>query len=248
MYLVFGGKTRPFLEATVDNVGYEPMFDRNKVLTHYSEVWSVSGRIILDTASIGSLTLSQAMSNEINSLRSDLLTLIRPRVTFLHDDLTVSCYDLDPSTCIEGPTVEGLQFPRDGQDIFTSGNGYSFTVRCTRAAANNQSAGILEFSETCENVAGGMIIGHVGGAINDAEKQIFKSNEPWKYIQSGSALGLYGYPAIPNPLFQFSLTRPCRPKYYSAEIIYPVPMRFRVDWSYEFESAHPLPNAIPHQF
>ena len=248
MYLVLGGKTRPFLEASVDSVAYDGVFNAFRQMLQYRETWSVSGRIVTDQTVTTTAQAASWMSNAITELRNDLLTMVRPRVTMLNDDLSVSCWDLDPAVCVEGPTIQGIQFPKDGQDIFVTGNNYSFQVVAVKNLVGSNAHGVLEFNESLENTAGGQINGHVGGIINPAEPQIFKQFEPWKYMQSGTAMGQYGYPTIPPPIYPSSLTRPVRRKVYSPEIAYPVPQRFRIDWSYEFESNIALPLVPPHSF
>ena len=248
MYLVLGGKTRPFLEATVDDVAYEGIYNGFRQMLQYREIWNVSGRIVTDQTVTSAAQAASWMSGAINELRNDLLTMVRPRVTMLNDDLSVSCWDLDPLACVEGPTIQSIRFPRDGQDIFVTGNNYAFQVVAVKNLTSSGAHGVLEFNEGLENVAGGQINGHVGGIINPAEPQVFKQFEPWKYIQSGSALGQYGFPNIPPPIYPSSMTRPVRKKVYSPEIAFPVPQRFRIDWSYEFESSVALPLVPPHSF
>ncbi len=236
------------MEATIESVGYDPVFNAWKQLTQYQEVWNVSGRIIQDPANVSSSSAAQWMSGMIAELRAALLNMSRPRITMLHDDLTVSCFDIDPAQCSDGPTISNIQFPKSGDDVFTSGNNYSFQVTAVRNVGSSSNHGILEFQESLEHLSGGLVVDYVGGTINLAEKQIVKENEPWSYLQSGSAVGLYGYPIPPPPIYPQHRTRMKFPKLYAPEIAYPVQQRFKIEWSYEFMSDVALPNALPHAF
>lgn len=244
MYLVLGGKTRPFLEANLDDVSYEGVYNAFNQMRQVKETWRISGRIVNDD--IGGTSAAAAwMTEAVKEFRTDLVTANRPRVTFLTDDMSVSAYDMDPMVCVEGPTIQDISFPI-GEDIYTTGHNYSFGVTATRAVGSGHD--VLEFSESLENSAGGRLIGHVGGIVNPAEPQVFKEFEPWRWSQTGSAVGMYGYPLIPGPIYPANQIRPVRIKLYGPEIIYPVPQRFKIDWSYEFESNVALPPTTPHTF
>lgn len=66
---------------------------------------------------------------------------------------------------------------------------------------------------------------------------------PYTAVQSGRAVGLYGYPPLPSPLFPGYLSEGPSYTYGSAQVL-PGPNRqlrhFPVEWSYKFASDGPL--------
>ena len=83
-------------------------------------------------------------------------------------------------------------------------------------------------------------------AINPAEWQIFQSFQPYIYVQSGTAVGMFGYPLIPDgiwpPAFQLE---PVRPRYGGARKQGPIPQEYVISWEYKFGSTRPL-IGVPH--
>lgn len=88
----------------------------------------------------------------------------------------------------------------------------------------------------------------VGGAINPAEEQIGKQHATYKYMQTGSAVGLFNYPPVPPPVWPGSLKRPNpRLSYTSPQMVGNVLTNYGISWAYEYESPHKL-FGKPHTF
>jgi hypothetical protein len=241
MYLRIGGKTRPFNEATAP-ITYRSIFDAKKRLVQVEETWNISGRVVLQTNAT-----QRRMTVALNLLKTDL-SQYRPDLVFIEDDgVTESALRMLASECIDGPTIEIAGFPVQGSDVYATGMSYTATaigVKPVNGAGQNP---IVEFNETVRNPQGGYELGFVGGAINDAELQVFYQNKPYLYVQSGSSVGLYGYPAPPPPLWpEFQLKRN-QPVYMSPRNIGFVNTYFETQWEYTFGSIYPL-LGLPHSF
>ena len=239
MYLRIGSKTRPFNEARA-SIRYQPIYDAKKRMIAVDEMWDISGRIVLQTNAT-----QTRMTQAINLLRADL-SQDRPNLVFIEDDgVTESAFKLLANECIDGPRFDLAGFPSEGTDVYATGMSYSVAAVARRSLSSNSNP-VLGFNETLSNPEGGTELGFVGGAINFAELQVFRENAPYIYIQSGSAVGMYGHIAAPPPLWpQFQLRRN-KPVYMSARNIGPVNTEFETQWEYTFGSVYPL-IGLPHE-
>lgn len=235
MYLRVGGKTRPFNEARV-SISYAPIYDAKRTLILVDEFWEISGRVILQTNATQS-----RMTAALRLLSSDF-SQKNPSLVFLEDDgVTESFYKLNASDCIEGPEINANGFPTTANDVYATGVTYTVNVRARRRVGGGGSSNpILEFNEQLSNPDGGRVLGFVGGAINFAELQVFQENAPYTYIQSGSAVGLYGHPAPPPPLWPQHQLRRNKPVYLSPRKLGQVNTEYETQWSYEFGHIFPL--------
>lgn len=246
MYLKIDDKVFPFLEATVDDVSYQPMFNVRRQAVRMQIQWQITGRMVYGYSFPTSGNAQQSMTTALNELVNFIQSRNRPKVTLLHDDgATASFFNLDPATCIEGPWIDTTRIPRTAEDIYTASQVYQLTVTAMKLGTTADTD-LISFTETVSQAAGGQIVGCVGGAINFAEKQIFKQHEPYSYIQDGSAVGLLGYPIPPNSIYPSDRARPRRITRVSPRVLYPIPQEFEIRWSDEFISPFPLLDVYPH--
>lgn len=242
MYLRIGGRKRPFNEVKSPVISYRLSYDPYKRVSTIEETWQLSGRIVLQTNAT-----QRNMTTAINLLKEDLFASQRPDLVFLEDDgVTPSAFQLLASNTFEGPLLTEHSFPSDAADVYATGVMWAavFTAKRLPAGTNNP---LIEFAETVANPSGGRIEGMVGGAINFPERQVFKENEPYVYIQSGRSVGLLGYPDPPPPLWPAFQTRRNKPVLMSPRIPGPPSQEFEIQWEYEFMSETPL-LGIPHTY
>jgi hypothetical protein len=79
---------------------------------------------------------------------------------------------------------------------------------------------LLEFEETIQEFPGGPEWVYAGGAINFPERQLGKQHNTYRYVQSGSAVGLLSVPRVPPPIWPFALTRLFKTSKFSVENIF----------------------------
>ena len=240
MYLKIGSALRGFREANV-GVSYRPKFDGLKRMVAVEEVWNITGRVIQNDSAATVTT----MTAKINKLKQDF-SQYRPDLVLLEDDgVTPTSQRLYRRDCVDGPTIMDFELPNDSQNVFSTGISYSAKAEGTRPIGGLSNA-IIEFEESLVCLQGGEIRGLVGGAINPAEWQIFQSFQPYIYVQSGTAVGMFGYPLIPDgiwpPAFQLE---PVRPRYGGARKQGPIPQEYVISWEYKFGSTRPL-IGVPH--
>lgn len=240
MYLKIGGSLRGFREANV-GVRYKPIYDSFMRMVAVKELWDISGRVIQNGVSDTVTT----MTAKIQKLKSDF-GQYRPDLVLLEDDgITPTSQRLYRRDCVDGPTITELALPNDSANVFETGISYTATAEGTRPLGGVSNA-IIEFEETLTPLQGGEIRGLVGGAINPAEWQIFQKFQPYIYVQAGTAVGMFGYPQIPEGIWpqQYQL-EPLRPRYGGARKQGPIPSEYVISWEYKFGSTRPLIGA-PH--
>lgn len=235
MYLKVGNFIRPFNEARA-SISYVPRYDVKRRLVEIEERWDISGRIILQTDATQS-----RMTRALQLLDRDF-GQYRPDLVFLEDDgVTETFLQLRRGDCIDGPYIGESGLPGDGADIYATGVGYRVTMIGVKSVVGAGANVIVSFDEQVAQLSGGEVLGHVGGAINYPELQRFKQHEVYRYVQSGSAVGLYGYLQPPSALWPGAQTRRNRLVKISPRVIGPVRNReYEIRWEYEFESIFPL--------
>lgn len=241
MYLKVGSRIRPFNEADAA-ISYSPIYDAYNRMTSIDERWDITGRIVLQT------NASQAnMTKAIRLLQQDF-NQERPDLIFLEDDgVRESAWALRANECMDGPKVVDSGFPQDPQNVYATGTSYSVSMmgrRAVRSAARNP---ILEFTEEIDPRGGGPIVGYVGGALNYAERQVFKQFDPWTCVQRGSAVGLYGWPIPPGPIWPQAQLERMIPRKVAPRVLGPIQQEFEITWEYKFGWPFAL-TGNPHTF
>lgn len=235
MYLRVGGRVRPFNEADA-SISYVPMFDGSRRMVKVRQIWQIDGVVVLQTNAT-----QTRMTQSLAILEQDF-SQYRPDIVFLEDNgSTPSALQLLSRNCMQGPLMTNFNYPKSPEKVYSNGHPYTATFEADVAVG---SAGnpIMEFvEEVADEGTGGWERVHVGGAINPPEEQIGTQYHPYRYRQSGSAVGLYDYPSVPPPIWPSKLKRP-NPQIVdvSPEIRGLVDQNFRRSWTYIYESAYPL--------
>lgn len=228
MYLRVGQRIRPFNEAEAA-ISYTPVFDAYNRMMYIDERWDISGRVVLQT------NATQAnMTQALRLLQSDF-NQDRPDLVFLEDDrVRESAFALRRNECTDGPRQMGASFPADPQNVYATGTAYTVSMQGRRPVKTASGNPILSFTEEIIPQGGGVIIGYVGGAINYAERQVFRQHEPWTCVQRGTAIGLYGWPVPPGPVWPQAQIEPMIPRKVSPRILGPHQQEWEVSWEYKF--------------
>jgi hypothetical protein len=238
VYLSINSNLRPFNEVRV-SVSYEPMYDVRRRMIAVSEVWDMSGRIVLQDASQSAMTVA------LRKLDSDF-SAYRPDLRLVEDNgQTPAFMQMLAQDCIEGPYIRASSLPSDPADIYATGMSYQISYVGVKSIVGTGSDALMSFTETLDNPRGGVRMGYIDGAINAPELQIFKQREAYEYVQTGSAVGLYGYPKPAPSLWPQFQIEELRPKYMSPRVIGRVNREFEIQWTYRFQSPYRL-QGFPH--
>lgn len=242
MYLRIGGRLRPFNEADA-SISYVPVFDGARRIVKVHQIWQIDGNVNLQTNAT-----QTAMTAALRVLEQDF-SQYRPDLVFLEDNgATPSALQLLAANCLQGPELTNFSYPKNPNKVYATGHPYVATMEADTIASGASGNSILEFrEEVVDEGTGGWERVHVGGAINLPEEQLGTQFAPYRYRQTGTAVGLFAYPQIPPPLWPAKLKKP-DPQItrVSPEVIGAIDQRFRINWTYVFESAYPL-TGNPHR-
>jgi len=240
MYLKIGTTTRPLNENKV-TVSYQPKYSLTRLITEVVETWTIQGVIILE----GEDATPANMATEINAVNA-MMDQVEPDMYVLDDDLELTPWKLLAATCSEGPRVVDFAWTSGEQSIYPVMESYQAIFQATRPIGG----GLVMFAETLTPEPGGTEFVWVGGAINVPEQQVGTQYKTWRVRQSGTAIGLLGYPTPPPAIWPFALTRPASDGWAQATSprkLGRVDTEFAISWNYEFEWHQPLfgtPNRI----
>lgn len=234
MQFRFGAYTRPNNEV-VCSVTYSPVYSITREISHVTESWAIRGRIVLQ----GADATSGGMSNQIRQVEA-MAEQQNASIAMLDDDGAETPWSIRAGECLLGPSASYFSWTTGENDVYTNGQGYSFNVTAKRPI----TSGLLSFTETLQPIdAGGQEYVYVGGSVNYAERQLGSQYLPWRAVQSGSAVGLLGYPVPPPPIFPFAMVKPNQAYVYtksSPRVLGRIDTEFPISWSYEYAWQFPL--------
>jgi hypothetical protein len=227
MILQVGSLRRPNNEAVV-TPSYQPIYDLTRKVEAMRIRWDVSGRVVNFPVATQAIT-----SREIEAFYS-AVTSPNPRLQLLGDDGSPTPFVLDPSRLLNGPSLIDFSFPTSEAEVYVTGLSYRLTFEGTQYVGRGDSD-LIEFSEEVSGDPGGVTYVYVGGAYNLPERQVATQNKSYKYVQSGSAMGLLAYPLIPPPIWPFALMSEPRVVRSSPQNLGMVDTNYRISWEYNYE-------------
>lgn len=107
---------------------------------------------------------------------------------------------------------------------------------------------LKNFTETLRFSGGGPRVTCVECVNIDPQPQVLTLLTAYRATQIGSAIGMFGYPPIPAPIFPGALEEAGEPAFTAPRLQYGTYVDFGVSWSYRFISPSPLiglPNQWP---
>lgn len=134
----------------------------------------------------------------------------------------------------------------DGAELSTFRT-YSITATCDYPYGPVTNP-LKSFTETLAFSGGGPRRIVVECAFGPPQPQIVNQFTAFRATQTGSAVGMYGYPPIPPPIFPAALVENGSPSFTGGQLRNGVYVDFGVQWAYRFESPTPLiglPNQWP---
>lgn len=235
MQLRYGSYTHPLGEPAVV-ISRETLESETGIPYAYRERWDIMGLIVGSTAA--------AINSSVSALRAAYAQ---------HDrDVTLLLPNGSPSThrIISAGTIGGVRVVRPPS--FPVGTGpegitkRTFAVSLEAMIPATATNVLLAFRETVTASGGGPRYGWLETKSGPPIQQQLRRATIWRAVQSGSAAGLFAYPAVPGPLWPAALAE-------EPEIQYDSPARrgsdfieYRVSWSYRFEYSRPL-RGRPHK-
>lgn len=197
--------------------------------------WSIQGQLIGSSAT--------ELATKMNALDAAYSRYFFDAV--LTDNSGVELRRMRTGTSVSGVRPTPPSYPAD-RTAFTTYMPYTVSLTAEYPIGpKGQEGGIdpfqlLSFSETIALSGGGPRYVVIQTANTKPQRQMLFSHTPYRAIQSGSAMGRFGYPPIPKPMFPGAQVA-------APNITRNGPRRegfklegYAISWSYEFESAEPL--------
>lgn len=238
MRLQIGSVIRPNNEAVV-TPSYSPIYDFTRLVSAMKIRWEISGRIVnFPTAT------PRQTTTELKALETALLQK-EPYLAMLEDTANVETFFvLNPVNCSQGPNLIDFSIPTSEQEVYATGGAYKAVFEAIQKIGPGSD--LLEFSEEVSLGSGGVTYVYVGGAVNFAERQTATERKSWKYTQSGSAVGLLNYPAIPPPIWPFAQMEYPRVVLQNPRVRGARDTEYPISWEYTFEW-HTQLIGVPHR-
>ena len=226
MLLEIDSVLRPNNEAVV-TPSYSPIYDFTRRVEAIRVRWEIMGRVVNFPVATAAIT-----NREVTALYN-AFTAPRPRLALLYDDMSPTPFVMDPANCMQGPYLVDFGFPTEESDVYVTGLSYRAVFESVQYVRRNTD--LLEFDEEISEDQGGMTYVYAGGAVNLPERQTAFQNRTFKYVQSGSAVGLLAYPKIPPPIWPFAQMSAPRITTSSPQFKGRTDTHFRINWEYVFE-------------
>ncbi len=213
-------------------IAREPQRSQAGVYYAYKERWDCQGLLLNRSTQIGITNAIAQLTNAYSVDGNDL-------VLYLDDGVTPTAHALWSANCNGGTHV--VQAPSFPETLGTAeyqpsvGRSYSFAVEGETALTGANV--ILKFEESLKfQGTGGPIRVWIPVANGPWIQQQTSQQSTYKVVQSGSAIGLYGTPPVPPPIW------PDAEIFQERQISESSPQRygrfdFPVSWSYSFEDS-----------
>lgn len=238
MWLRIGSVVRPNNEAVV-SPSYSPVYDFTRRVSAMRVRWDITGRLVNYPIATQALT-----TRELKALEQAILTP-NPYLAMLEDATrSETFFVLNPSQCLNGPVLIDYSIPTSDEEVYATGASYRAVFEAIQKTGPGSD--LLEFNEELTEDPGGRTYVMVGGAVNYPERQLATQHKPYKYVQSGSAVGLLNYPNIPPPIWPFAQMSAPRIGLSNPKVRGTVDTEFAITWEYTFEW-HTKLFGIPHR-
>jgi hypothetical protein len=227
MYLKYGSYSHNTGECDI-NISRKSEYNDAMNRWAIRERWQINGLLTNPTGDLSTMqTLTGSLITAYGTEGLDL--------TFHLPDDSVTQHALYTANCLGGTKViKPVSFPTgEGTEAIT----YRTYTVVVEGLILVGSETLKSFSETLTFSGGGPAYGHLECMIGLPVKQKLRNYTIYRVTQSGEAVGILAYPAVPGPIWPPALIKAPRiqrkspRKYGSSYIDYPT------TWSYEFESS-----------
>lgn len=203
MYIRYG-TYRHYNEEVEVTINRVPEVNDAGVQWAYTERWTLRGRLPLPrnrTNSYGLTPLIQQLEAAYSVDGKDLVLL-------MPDGATPSAHTLLNKNTLGGTRIaQPISFPDGKGANYVNARTYEVVIEGLVPITSGLSSYLVSFTETLEFSGGGPEFGHLRPRIGLPVKQLLTESLPYRVIQFGSAVGMYGYPTIPSSLWPFALLR-----------------------------------------
>ena len=212
-------------------ISKRPVLSDSGVPVAHIETWTITGMLLASSSSL----LDDAIAEMIEAYSVD-----RQDIALLFTDESDTQHTIENSSTKGGVRIiDGPNFPNGKANEYVNKREYNLTIEA-EIPVTQPLTGVVSFTETLTTFGGGPRVAVIERAIGLPIAQTTRRATIYEAIQSGSATGYSGLPAIPGPLFPNA-------QYDNPRISVVSPKRrglsfthYQVSWEYRFRSAFPL--------
>jgi len=150
---------------------------------------------------------------------------------------------------LEADTIDGIRvvqppsFPSNRSAAYVSYLPYTIGLEWEQLVTGMEEA-LVSFDETLQFSGGGFRTGHIETAVNLPQKQLLRRHTIFRAVQSGSAIGMFFRPRVPDPIWPSALVEENPASSLASGKwrgrVSPNRQEVPVTWQYNYESAVPL--------
>lgn len=172
----------------------------------------------------------------ISALEAAYSQQYKDLIVYLPDGVTKTPHQLLNSSCVGGTRIEGPPSYPEGQGA--EGVTYRhFSIDIVGLKPITSAGSLVSFKETIEREGGGSVRGLLETLDTDPIEQQLRQASIFRTVQQGNAVGLYGYPEIPAPLWPDKLVRGFpKTSEGNPDVIGSTEINFPISWMYVYES------------
>jgi len=235
MYLQFGNYKHPSGEVHLSPISRQSLVNEGGQMYGWRERWRIRG--FLQAATVPALTTAiQGLQNAYSNLGQTL--------QLFNDDNSLTAQVLNNMfggirvvTQPSFPVGEGAEYSTFRQ--------YEIEVE---GDTRYSGVPLIAWSETVSYTGGGPVFVFLEPINGPPQKQLVKFQSAFRAVQRGSAIGQFGFPQPPPPIWPADLERNPEPAEVSPRRHGSQFSEFQQDWTYYFASVTPLqgyPNIWP---
>ena len=213
----------------------EGVFSDNNIQYATRERWTVTGRIQI--ADQGSEAANQTlMTTTLNTLEA-AYRFNGGDIGLYQDGGTATTHRLRSSACRGGTkVVQAVTYPDGRGAEYSTFRNYTVAVEGTLPFSGDGA--LILWTESLRFWGGGEQIGFLLCLTGPPQRQLLREQTSYKASQTGRAIGLGAYPALPGPLWPADEHLDVKESSYQVP---PTQTKERIiTWNYQFESVAPM--------
>jgi len=203
--------------------------------------WNLYGRL-------GTQGMTQAqLMLAISALEAAYSQQYQDLIVYLPDGTTKTPHQLLNASCVGGTRiVKPPSFPEGNGPEGVTLRHYSIDIIGIKPIA--AASALVSFKETIEREGGGAMRGMMETLDTEPVEQLLRQATIYRAIQQGNAVGLYGPPDIPPPIWPDKLVRGFpKTSEENPDVVGSTEINFRRSWVYVYESSSPMYGS-PHRW
>lgn len=199
-----------------------PIFEENR--------WNLYGRL-----GTSGQTQTQVLA-AISALEAAYSEQYKDLIMYLPDGVTKTPHQLLNADCIGGTRIVSPPSYPEGQGA--EGVTYRhFSIDIVGLKPVVTAGDLVSFKETIEREGGGALRGLLETLDTDPQEQTLRQATIFRTTQQGNAVGLYGYPDVPAPIWPDKLVRGFpKTSEGNPDVVGSTEINWPISWMYVYES------------